>query len=603
MSTRATDDGHLGGMNAPGDERSSKNEAGSKEHVEILNLSVPNLEYDILDEEPALRARTYIALAAMFMMNLVMLVALMGPPTFLTAIGEDFNDQRNVTWVVNALGLVQGVLGPLISSASDLFQARKPLLLGSCVVSFIGSAIAARAGTIYQLVAAQALIGVGFASVPLAYCVPSEIVPRRWRPMTQATMNTAACIGAIVGPVIMGGFLQVDGRSGWRNFFWVQMGLWGFTAFGIFVGYRPPKRHARLDHLSVLQKIKQMDIPGCTLLTIGITLLLTGLNLAGGMYSWTNSRVLVTVIVGAVTLGAFGLYEWRGTQTGIFHHEIFNGPNGTGKTATISICLIGVEGFVASAYYLFYPIQVATLFTTVPMKVVARQEAFWVGCTISGLAFGYVSTRFRIVRELLAAGLLIFTAGLVGLATIQPGHSLNSLIFVTLAGIGFGAVLILVVASVHLCTPHKLIATATAVVTTTRALVGGVATAVFSAAFRTALEQKLPLYVSEAAVSNGLPIESLPTFIAAFLNNDSSALSSIDGIDTTIITASAAAMKQAYADSARIPFIIAAPVSALAILSCYFLSNLQKEMNYRVDAPVEVLQTKHEKQHNSSGTA
>lgn len=35
-----------------------------------------------------------------------------------------------------------------------------------------------------RLIAAQTLIGVGFASVPLAYSVPSEILPRKWRPST-----------------------------------------------------------------------------------------------------------------------------------------------------------------------------------------------------------------------------------------------------------------------------------------------------------------------------------------------------------------------------------------------------------------------------------
>ena len=95
--------------------------------------------------------------------------------------------------------------------------------------------------------------------------------------------------------------------------------------------------------------------------------------------------------------------------------------------------------------------------------------------------FGYASTKFKTVREPLAAGFLIFTCGLIGLATIQPGQSANAIIFVTIAGIGFGAVLILVVSGVQLCTPHKLIATATAVVTTTRAVVGSIATAIFLA--------------------------------------------------------------------------------------------------------------------------
>ena len=73
-------------------------------------------------------------------------------------------------------------MSPLIASASDTFQARKALLVVPCVISFIGTAIAPGSGNIYRLIVAQILQGFGFAVVPLAYCVPSEICPRKWRP-------------------------------------------------------------------------------------------------------------------------------------------------------------------------------------------------------------------------------------------------------------------------------------------------------------------------------------------------------------------------------------------------------------------------------------
>lgn len=82
----------------------------------------------------------------------------------------------------NALSLVQAVVAPVISSASDTFQVRKTLLVGPAMISFIGAAIAPGSSNIYRLIVAQILIGFGFATVPLAYCVPSEILPRRWRP-------------------------------------------------------------------------------------------------------------------------------------------------------------------------------------------------------------------------------------------------------------------------------------------------------------------------------------------------------------------------------------------------------------------------------------
>ena len=66
-------------------------------------------------------------------------------------------------------------------SNDELLEVRPLLLVGSCLISFIGAGIAPGSQTIYRLIAAQVLIGFGFAVVPLAYAVPSEILPRRWR--------------------------------------------------------------------------------------------------------------------------------------------------------------------------------------------------------------------------------------------------------------------------------------------------------------------------------------------------------------------------------------------------------------------------------------
>ena len=131
------------------------------------------------------------------------------------------------------------------------------------------------------------------------------------------------------------------------------MSLWGITAIGILFGYRPPKRHTRLDHLSVWQKLGHLDIPGFTLLTTGLTLFLTGLSLGGGLYNWTNIRTLTTLVIGVVILTLFGLYEWLGTKTGILHHDLFRGRNG--QTLAIFVALIFIEGIMLFSCIVFYP--------------------------------------------------------------------------------------------------------------------------------------------------------------------------------------------------------------------------------------------------------
>lgn len=92
------------------------------------------------------------------------------------------------------------------------------------------------------------------------------------------------------------------------------MGSWGLTAIGLLASYRPPKRHTRFDYLSFWQKTGRLDLPGVELLTTGLTLFLTSLNLGGGIFTWSDSHVLGTLVVGIAVLNAFGVYEWKVTR-------------------------------------------------------------------------------------------------------------------------------------------------------------------------------------------------------------------------------------------------------------------------------------------------
>lgn len=168
-------------------------------------------------------------------------------------------------------------------------------------------------------------------------------------------MNIAASLGAISGPLIIGALTRSDRVNGWRDFYWVQFALWGLTALGLLFGYRPPKRHTRYDHLSLWQKIYQLDLVGFSLLTAGLALFLTGLNLGGEQYLWGNGRVLGTLIVGIALLVGFGLYEWKGTATGILHHELFHNEAGFGRSFALCVMLMLVEGILLFSVIIFYP--------------------------------------------------------------------------------------------------------------------------------------------------------------------------------------------------------------------------------------------------------
>ena len=134
------------------------------------------------------------------------------------------------------------------------------------------------------------------------------------------------------------------------------MAMWGLAALFTFVGYRPPPRHTAYDHLSFLQKLARLDLPGMGLLTSGLTLILVGLNLGGNLFQWKSGQVLSTLIVGIFVLIAFGIYEWKFTKTGILSHELFRGGKARGRTYVIMLGLIFIEGLQLFVYVIFYPV-------------------------------------------------------------------------------------------------------------------------------------------------------------------------------------------------------------------------------------------------------
>ena len=75
-------------LNGPGQAPSPYDEKDllKVKHSEQVVTSEDNLVYDDVDEEPELHARTYIAFASMFVLNLVQVLALQGPPA---VVGDD----------------------------------------------------------------------------------------------------------------------------------------------------------------------------------------------------------------------------------------------------------------------------------------------------------------------------------------------------------------------------------------------------------------------------------------------------------------------------------------------------------------------------------
>lgn len=102
----------------------------------------------------------------------------------------DVDGVAQQAWVASCPVLVQAAFCSILSSASDLFQARKLLLVACTTIAFVGAAIAPGSQSVGRLLAAQSLIGAVLAVIPLTFVVPSEILPIRWRPSESLYIST-----------------------------------------------------------------------------------------------------------------------------------------------------------------------------------------------------------------------------------------------------------------------------------------------------------------------------------------------------------------------------------------------------------------------------
>lgn len=254
-------------------------------------------------------------------------------------------------------------------------------------------------------------------------------------------------------------------------------------------------------------------------------------------------------------------------------------------------------------------LSTTALYENDPFRLAARILPFWICSGLSTIPYGIWSSKRRTIRAPMAVSFTILAAGIgehkrgancvrtkvltllfsAGLAAIQPDSSTLAVCMNGLAGLGFGAPLILIIAGVQLSTPHHLIATSTAVVVSARAVGASTFTAIYAAALAQQTAKKIPSYVASAALGAGLPPTSLGAFIGALAGQQTQVLPTIPGVTPQIIGAGVGALKQALADSFRVIYIIAAPFAIVGAILSLCAGDLTKAMNYKVEAPVEDL--------------
>jgi EmrB/QacA subfamily drug resistance transporter len=402
-------------------------------------------------------------------------------------------------WVVNSYLLVFAALLILASRLGDLFGHRRLFVAGLAAFA-VASALCGAAQTPGELIAARVLQGIGAAAMaPQAMVIIRVIFDHERTGAAFGVFSSMIGVAAVTGPVI-GGLLTT--YLSWRWVFYVNLPI---AAIGIALSYAfvPEIRTGRKHSL---------DLPGVVLAAVGLAALCYGV-IEGQRYDWGTVRDGITIpeilSLGALLLTAFVLWERRQPEPlvplGLMRSRNF---------AIIAALSLAVQ-FALQSMLLVNSInlQSALGFTAVhagltglPLTVAMTALAPFAGRITDRIGGKYV----------LAAGLVLYAAGILGIAAVASLHS-TSLTYapvLLVAGLGMGAIFAPLATMAMQAAPPQLAGSASGVVNTSRQLGGTVGGAVTGAVLASSLASATGVRAATAA--SGLPAAARGPFVSGF---------------------------------------------------------------------------------------
>ena len=237
----------------------------------------------------ALLAMTGVAL----LLNYVETMIIPGVP----AIQKDFAVTASLaSWITSAFLIVGSAVSPLFGKLGDSYGKKRMFLLALTFYT-AGVGLAGISPSIYFLIAARAVQGIGFAIVPLALAIIAETFPRERIATAQGIISATFGIGAAAGLVVGSYIVQyVSWQWAFHSAFVLSVVLFVVVAKGLPSGSRGTGR--RVDYSTIV------------LLMAGISLLL--LYLTEGPYAgWYSLSNLASLAAGIVLTVGFFVAESR----------------------------------------------------------------------------------------------------------------------------------------------------------------------------------------------------------------------------------------------------------------------------------------------------
>jgi EmrB/QacA subfamily drug resistance transporter len=382
----------------------------------------------------------------------------------LPAIGKSLGDVDNLSWVVTAYLLAATASTPLFGKLSDIY-GRRSLLLVAIGFFIAGSIACALAPSIWFLIAARGLQGIGGGGLlPIAQTIIADLLSPRERPVVQGRTSIMFMSASILGPVLGG--LLTD-HLHWSFIFWINVPL-GAVAL---VMTERALRKLPLNH-----RPHQLDVIGAALMVSAAIALMWALTWGGSHYAWTSWRI-VALVAGSAALWVLFALRLLTAREPFIPLAILHGR----VTSTITIAAFFSIGTVIGVT-IYTPLYCQTVLGVSASLSGLALIAYMGGATLGSLVSTRIIVRITHYMRVPMAGLVVAIAALAILAANPAGHTLTEVvILLAVLGLGLGPMYpVSTIVMQNTVKPHQL-GTATGTLNFFRTLGGAIVVAVFGA--------------------------------------------------------------------------------------------------------------------------
>ncbi len=382
----------------------------------------------------------------------------------LPAIGKSLGGVDDLSWVVTAYLLAGTAATPLFGKLSDIY-GRRAIMLAAIGIFVVGSVACALAPSIWVLVAARGLQGLGGGGLlPIAQTIIADLLTPRERPLIQGRTSVMFMSASILGPVLGG--LLTD-HLHWSFIFWINLPM-GLGA--LIMTERALRRLPRND------RPHQLDVIGATLMVGAALALMLALAWGGTHYRWTSPQIIVLVAASAVLWVLFAVRLLTAREPFI-PLTILRGR----VTSTITCAAFFSIGTIIGLT-IYMPLYFQTVIGISASASGLALIAYMGGATVGSLLAARLMMRLTHYMRVPIVGLLVAVAVLLGLAARPAGVTLRELaplLFVLGCGIGPMYPVSTIVMQ-NVVKPHQL-GTATGTLNFFRTLGGAIVVALFGA--------------------------------------------------------------------------------------------------------------------------